>query len=512
MLWLLVAMAFAQSDCIVPADVRSGRPTLSGEVETVDSDDGLFRLHFTRQGEDAPGGDEGEDGLPVMVGRIFDGLQFGDLAFQERGYQSFYLDEGAEGSDAIDVYITQLDSNGYANAVTRSDGETSCYIRIDPDLGSMGGKIVQSVAIHELHHCVQFGYTDNSHAFMYEATATYEQYLALMDESLELALNVLYIRRLAEPGQKLNSKQGRYHYAGFLFMKFWSEYGGFDAGRVPALWEQLSQTPQWEEALWAASQRLWGLPFDKIFLEYARYNAFACSRDDGQHYLADSLACSADVQVPYEALPGPAGSVAVLLENTRYSASYARWQSATKGKLSQLSCSAPDDPDGKLRVLLAQLDSEERLLDYDTMVVKEGKVLRLPMPNSQQGSMLAVFASVGAGPVSSTCTLSESEPVVQQCGCAQGGKHSDREITRDDLPSFGDLLDGVPYLPRLITKARAKLRGELDPDLMYCCGGDRKFLREHGDIHPADFLRVVWAAGNDDDRVLQFVRESEGRS
>ena len=95
---------------------------------------------------------------------------------------------------------------------------------------------------------------------------------------------------------------------------------------------------------------------------------------------------------------------------------------------------------------------------------------------------------------------------------AQGGQHSDREITRDDLPSFGDLLDGVPYPPRLITKARAKLRGELDPDLMYCCGGDRKFLREHGDIHPADFLRVVWAAGDDDDRVLQFVRESEGRS
>jgi len=91
----------------------------------------------------------------------------------------------------------------------------------------------------------------------------------------------------------------------------------------------------------------------------------------------------------------------------------------------------------------------------------------------------------------------------------QKGRRSDHEITRDDLPTFGDLLDGVAYLPRIITKARAKLRGELDPDLMFGCGGDRKFLREHGDIHPADFLRVVWAAKEDDNRILQFVRQSE---
>lgn len=90
----------------------------------------------------------------------------------------------------------------------------------------------------------------------------------------------------------------------------------------------------------------------------------------------------------------------------------------------------------------------------------------------------------------------------------QSGRHSEHEITRDDLPSFGDLLEGISYLPRIITKGRAKLRGELDPDLMYGCGGDRKFLREHN-IHLADFLRVVWAAGEDDQKILAFVRESQ---
>jgi len=401
--------------------VRSGRPTLSGAVETLDSEDGLFRLHFTREGEDAPGGDEGEDGLPLMVGRVFDGLQLGTLTFEERGYRSVNLDEGEEGSDAIDVYITQLNSNGYANEVQRSDGEASCYIRIESDLGSMGGKIVESVTIHELHHCVQFAYTTDSHAFMYESTATYEQYLALMDESLVLALNVLYIQRLAEPERKLNNKQGRYPYAGFLFMKFWSEYLGPESGRVPALWEQLAQTPQWEEALWLASDSMWGLAFDKVFLDFARYNAFACSRDDGQHYVADSLGCTADMEVPYQSLAEATGSVSVDLEKTRYSASYARWQTATKGMLPELTCSAPSDPDAKLRVLLAQLDGDGQLLDYDTLLVKEEAVLTLSLPNGKRGSTLAVFASVGAEPLSSTCTLREREPMVPECGCAVGG-------------------------------------------------------------------------------------------
>ena len=93
----------------------------------------------------------------------------------------------------------------------------------------------------------------------------------------------------------------------------------------------------------------------------------------------------------------------------------------------------------------------------------------------------------------------------------QEGVASGTEITAADLPTFGDELEGIPYLPRILRKARAKLRGELDPDLMYGCGGDRKFLREHGNLHPADFLRRVWAAGEDDGQVAAWVREHGGR-
>ncbi|MFT6794842.1 MAG: hypothetical protein ACJAR1_002858, partial [Rubritalea sp.] len=89
---------------------------------------------------------------------------------------------------------------------------------------------------------------------------------------------------------------------------------------------------------------------------------------------------------------------------------------------------------------------------------------------------------------------------------AQEGLPSDKEITRDSLPSFGETLADITYLPRIIAKARAKLKGELDPDVMYGCGGDRKFLKDHGNIPPADFLRNVWAAGTDDLKIASYVK------
>lgn len=89
----------------------------------------------------------------------------------------------------------------------------------------------------------------------------------------------------------------------------------------------------------------------------------------------------------------------------------------------------------------------------------------------------------------------------------QKGQKSDKTLTRDDIPTFGDELDGMAYLPRLLAKGRAKLRGELDPDLMFGCGGDRRFLLNHGDIHPADFLRHVWACGDDDQKLAVWVKQ-----
>ncbi|MCC6352437.1 MAG: DUF5069 domain-containing protein [Verrucomicrobiae bacterium] len=87
----------------------------------------------------------------------------------------------------------------------------------------------------------------------------------------------------------------------------------------------------------------------------------------------------------------------------------------------------------------------------------------------------------------------------------QGGRRSALTLDPATLPAKTAAIAGIPWLPRIIPKAKAKLRGELSPDIMYGCGGDRGFLRQH-DIHPAEFLRVVMDHENDDDAIVAWVK------
>ena len=86
----------------------------------------------------------------------------------------------------------------------------------------------------------------------------------------------------------------------------------------------------------------------------------------------------------------------------------------------------------------------------------------------------------------------------------QKGQPSTKQLDSQSLPAKTEEIRGIVWLPRIIPKALAKLRGELPPEAMYGCGGDRKFLAEH-DIHPAEFLRAVWAYQDDTDGLVDWV-------
>lgn len=88
----------------------------------------------------------------------------------------------------------------------------------------------------------------------------------------------------------------------------------------------------------------------------------------------------------------------------------------------------------------------------------------------------------------------------------QNGEPSSKRIQTEDLPGKKEAIDGIEWLPRIITKAIGKLRGELTDDTMYCCGGDRNFLQTH-DIHPSEFLRVAWANQDDPSGIVEFVKQ-----
>jgi len=95
----------------------------------------------------------------------------------------------------------------------------------------------------------------------------------------------------------------------------------------------------------------------------------------------------------------------------------------------------------------------------------------------------------------------------------QGGKPSKTVLDESKLPGKTDAVRGIEWLPRILPKTRAKLRGELPPSLMYSCGGDRRFFRAH-DILPAEFLSLVWRNEKNDEAIIEWVvkRKAAGGS
>jgi hypothetical protein len=91
----------------------------------------------------------------------------------------------------------------------------------------------------------------------------------------------------------------------------------------------------------------------------------------------------------------------------------------------------------------------------------------------------------------------------------QGSKKTIHCARMQDLPAKSDAVDGIAWLPRLIVKARLKLRGEMPPDLMYGCGGDRPFLRRMNSSLP-EFLRLVRDSGTDDRKIVDTLKRGAG--
>jgi hypothetical protein len=271
------------------------RPALSGPERTWDVDE--FRLHWTEQGDDAPLlVDADGDGRPDSIDAFAQALPAARLAYEGEGWRPIVGDIGVDGSDAIDVYVHQIDAYGYTHAVPGPDG-SSCWMEYDSDL-SPDGQVAQSVATHELHHCVQFRYTTGLATWIYESAATYEQYTHVVDPALAFPLGILYTERLGDPERKLGAVDGRFEYSAFLWMKYWSERDGWAPDRLPALWDALAGEGDWRTGLDDAARSAFGEDLPTTFLGFSEWNQFACAGDDGAHYLPDVLPCVVDTTVP----------------------------------------------------------------------------------------------------------------------------------------------------------------------------------------------------------------------
>ena len=282
---------------VPPLGLRNAKesPALSGPETVIDG--AGFRIRYTTEGVDAPSPRDADgNGVPDLVDQVAKGLVAGFKAFAAEGWRA---PQGSVVDDEpIDVAIREIAVLGYAYPLTQDD-DAGCRIEIDP-LTDTAGDVVTSVALHELHHCVQFRYATDLPSWLYEAAATFEQYSHVDSPLLDLALAALWRAEITTPESGLASVDGESDpYSAFLWMKFWTEYradDGPELDRLPSLWEELAvSNDPWEARLDAASVRVMGSPLDRLFVDYATWNGFACNADVGKHYTSESLGCTANV-------------------------------------------------------------------------------------------------------------------------------------------------------------------------------------------------------------------------
>ncbi|HTJ79079.1 MAG TPA: DUF5069 domain-containing protein [Rariglobus sp.] len=86
----------------------------------------------------------------------------------------------------------------------------------------------------------------------------------------------------------------------------------------------------------------------------------------------------------------------------------------------------------------------------------------------------------------------------------QHGKPTGNISDPETWPAKDAAIRDITWLPRILPKTRAKLRGELPASMMYGCGGDRKFFKAH-DINPVEFLSLVWRHLDNDEAIIDWV-------
>jgi len=92
----------------------------------------------------------------------------------------------------------------------------------------------------------------------------------------------------------------------------------------------------------------------------------------------------------------------------------------------------------------------------------------------------------------------------------QHGKSTGLIADPASWPGKTEAINGIEWLPRIMPKAKAKLRGELPSSMMYGCSGDRKFFKAH-DIHPVEFLNLIWRLDGNGAAIIDWVaRRSSG--
>ncbi|MCP4873700.1 MAG: hypothetical protein GY898_33860 [Proteobacteria bacterium] len=401
------------------------RPVLSGPEQTVSTADGAWIVHWTDEGEDrlAALNDDDGNGRPDGLDAILLGLEAGTASFADHGYRTVVPDEGAGGTDAIDVYVRQIDAFGYAYPQFMSDeAGFSCYVELDPDNTDLGSETASSVASHEAHHCVQYAYTVQSHSWIYEATATYEQYLLFESPALDLALGVLWNQRLRGMDQPIDTTGERFEYAGFLLLKHLADRAGAEA--PTRVWEHLAAEPDWEAGLDNYTREAHDEDLERAYTTWSLWNLFGCARDDGGHYDANTHPCTLSEVTAEVELLEESPEVVEFTHIGAYTGLLAELPGDGSTDPIEMACNV--SPEGaEAEIALVALDSVGTGEEVAFGRAAAGEVLEVRLLNAvdSRGSIGIVSTSVGEVGAEVECGLARVAPFEEpgeDCSCSAG--------------------------------------------------------------------------------------------
>ena len=266
------------------------------KVETLDSEGGFFRVHYTRAGTNAvPRTDRNGDGVPDYVASVAQNFDAVLAFYRERGFREPVRDGELAGNhggnDRFDVYL--LDFPTSADGAYRQDEEclaaSSCsgYMLLDNDFDARGypslEHAVRLVASHELFHAVQRAYLVENSGILNEGTAVWAS------EAFDAKTGDLEFQAAAylkQPERSLAQEtQGTFDaftYGGSLFFQFLDQREGPEV--VRELWEALAadSSKSWPVALEHVLQTH-DSSLAEAFTDFVTFNLYTGRRADAEH-------------------------------------------------------------------------------------------------------------------------------------------------------------------------------------------------------------------------------------
>lgn len=380
----LAAPAQARPDAPGPGELWQYAP--DEKVESLASNGGNFRIHFTRTGVDAvPTADTDGSGVPDHVEELAELYEqvlsfYGQLGFQKP------KDDGAvagnNGGDArFDVYLLDFAYKADGNFVRdQCDGDVcNGYMVQENDFAGYGYPSIsyadRVLASHELFHAVQAAYDANQGSIFAEGTAVWatERFNATLSD-----FEGFLPGYLDHPDRPLDKPMlgpvDSFSYGTALFFQFLDEHVGQDV--IRELWTDCVDgahgvgNPQWFKALDALLVRAHASTFASRFQTFATWNLFTGALADPTRSYAQGQGYPLVAMTTGEA-PYVDESLRVYYASTQY-------------------VSVP--PDGRGQMTAAVVSKTDLQTLRLSLIVRRGKVLSDPvtMPLPAVGPLPAI--------------------------------------------------------------------------------------------------------------------------